>query len=76
MDLTIWLKGRNVYIIPHSSCEGPKLLPKIPVLKKNFKAQVLTNPAKFSMYSREVMFLNVPLMKHMYQKNIFNKEES
>ncbi len=67
VDLKIWFKGVSTFVIPHINSEGPRLLPKIPILKKNFNAtKVLNNPAKFSMYGREAMFLNLPLMKSLY----------
>jgi hypothetical protein len=53
VDLKVWFKKIPIFIVPHMNSEGPRLLPKIPILKKNFNAtKVLTNPARFSIYGR------------------------
>jgi hypothetical protein len=60
-------------LIPHINSEGPRLLPKIPVLKHNFNAKVLNNPAKMSIHGKEIMFVNYPLVKNLYSTNLIPK---
>lgn len=46
IDFSIWLKCK-VYLVPHISSEGPRLLPKLPLLKNRIpSAKILTNPAR------------------------------
>lgn len=53
IDLRSWLKGPHIFVVPHLNNDGPRLLPKVPVMKKKFNAtKILTNPAKFSIYGR------------------------
>ena len=45
----MWLKCK-VYVVPHISADGPRLLPKLPLLKTKIPGvKVLTNPAKISL---------------------------
>lgn len=37
-----------VFIIPHINSEGPRILPKPPIVKNFYNAKVVTNPARFS----------------------------
>lgn len=53
IDLKLWFKGVAIFVIPHANSDGPRLLPKIPIIKNNFNVtKVLTNPAKFSIYGK------------------------
>lgn len=46
IDVSIWLKCK-VYLVPHLTSEGPRILPKLPLLKNRIPhAKVLTNPAR------------------------------
>lgn len=37
-----------IFIVPHINSEGPRILPKPPILRHFYNAKVLTNPAKLS----------------------------
>ena len=41
-----------VYIVPHMDSEGPRILPKIPVLKNDYNVRITTNPARFSIHGK------------------------
>ena len=46
MDLNKELDGVPVYLIPHINSEGPRMLPKPPLLRHNYNVTVLTNPCR------------------------------
>jgi len=53
IDLKLWFKGTTIFVIPHAHSDGPRLLPKVPIIKNNFNpSKILTNPAKFSIYGK------------------------
>lgn len=41
-----------IYLIPHINSEGPRILPKIPVLRNDYNVKVTSNPARFSIQGR------------------------
>ena len=41
-----------VYIVPHINSEGPRILPKIPVMKNDYNTKIVTNPARFSIQGK------------------------
>jgi hypothetical protein len=41
-----------VFIIPNINSEGPRILPKLPILKHDYNSKVVTNPAKFSIHGK------------------------
>ena len=52
IDLGVWFKCKT-FLIPHINSEGPRVLPKLPILKASFgSARILTNPAKLSIEGR------------------------
>jgi len=52
IDLGVWFKCK-IYLIPHISSEGPKFLPKLPLMKIRVPgATILTNPARISLEGR------------------------
>lgn len=78
-DVAIDLKkelgdGWPIYLIPHINSEGPRILPKIPVLRHDYNVKVTSNPARFSIQGRECIFLNYPLIQNLYSKSLIIKE--
>lgn len=66
IDFTIWFKCK-IYLVPHISADGPRLLPKLPLLKNRIlSAKILTNPARISLEGREVVLVNYPLIRNIY----------
>jgi hypothetical protein len=41
-----------IFIIPNINSEGPRILPKPPILKNDYRAKVLTNPARLSLQGK------------------------
>jgi hypothetical protein len=65
----------KVYLIPHISADGPRFLPKIPMLKnRNVGAKVLTNPVKMSLEGREIVLANYPLIRSIVSQSIVTSE--
>ena len=57
-------------LVPHVNSDGPRLLPKIPLLKMDFNAKVLPNPCKISVDGKELMLVNYPLIKYIHSKSL------
>ena len=74
IDMKSWFSGHIVYLIPHINSEGPRILPKVPVLKNQYHCKVLSNPARLTIHGKEVIFVNYPLVKNLYSKNLIRKE--
>lgn len=62
-----------VFIVPNINSEGPRILPKPPILKHFYNAKVVTNPARFLVHGKECLFLNYPLVKNLYSKSLIPK---
>ena len=70
INIKLYFPSVQVYIIPHINSEGPRILPKLPLLKNNYGCTLLTNPAKFSIYGKEVIFANYPFVSTLHSKNL------
>lgn len=52
IDFGVWLKCK-VYLVPHVNSDGPRMLPKLPLLKARIpSAKILTNPARLCFEGR------------------------
>ena len=66
INLGVWLKCK-VYLVPHIASDGPRILPKLPILKVGIiGAKILTNPARLSLEGRELMLINYPIVKNIF----------
>lgn len=74
IDFSIWLKCK-IFLVPHISADGPRLLPKLPLLKNRIpSAKVLTNPARICFESRELVLVNYPLIRNIYTHCLLSQE--
>jgi hypothetical protein len=74
IDFAIWLKCK-IYLVPHISSEGPRLLPKLPLLKNRIpSAKVLTNPARLCIEGKDVILVNYPLIRNIYTHCLLSQE--
>lgn len=60
--------------MPHLNSEGPRILPKIPILRHDYNARILSNPARISVHGQECLFLNYPLVQNLHSNNLVSKE--
>lgn len=75
IDLSVWLKCK-IYLIPHIASDGPRLLPKLPLLKTRIPgAKVLTNPARLCLEGKELLLANLPLLRSIFSQNICLKDQ-
>ena len=66
--MKVWFKCQ-VYLVPHIASDGPRMLPKLPLLKAGILgSKILTNPAKLSLEGRELMLVNYPLVKNIFSQ--------
>ncbi len=53
IDLTKYISDSvPIYIVPNINSEGPRILPKPPILKNDYRVKILTNPAKLSIQGK------------------------
>ena len=66
--------GTTIFLVPHLNSQGPRILPKIPILRDDFNAKVLSNPARLSIHGQECVFMNYPLIQNIHSHNLISKE--
>ena len=70
MNFSVWLKCK-VYLVPHIASDGPRILPKLPLLKASILgAKILTSPSKLSLEGRELMLVNYPIVKNIFSQTL------
>lgn len=65
-----------IFIVPNINSEGPRILPKVPILKNYYNAKVVSNPARFCIQGKECLFLNYPLVKSLNSKCVYSSSSN